>query len=409
MRGALTTATEGTVGIGYLALNVLTSGAGNTAVGYESLKANQQGDYNTAIGYESLESNIDGGDNTAVGYRALAGLNIDSSDTSASYNTAIGARALDGATTGTHNTVIGADAMGSADGAETENTAIGYKAGFNINNGTSNVCIGSNSLLSAVNGTNQIVIGKDATGVADNSVTLGNASVTNLYVAPGNSTAQNITFRDTADSGRIQYDHSDDSMKFQVASVINARVYNGSFQPGADDTQDLGTASRAWKTLYVKDGVNFPDDASANPSSDANTLDNYEEGYHEPTLTGSSTAGTIGLSSGSNTLSYTKIGRQVTVNGLLGITSVSGSPAGSLKITLPFTIADLTDNSGRFMGNAMVLSTTNDNVNQQSAIGVEGDAFVKIFRTNTNNLSEDVAEELGGDEYIYVGFTYFTS
>jgi len=161
----------------------LTSGQANTSVGFQSLKVNQQGDYNTAIGYESLLANIDGGDNTAVGYRALAGLNIDASDTSASFNTAIGARALDGATTGTHNTVIGADAMGSADGAETENTVIGYKAGFTINNGTSNVCIGSQANPSAVNGTNQIVIGKDATGVADDSVTLGNGDVTAVYMS----------------------------------------------------------------------------------------------------------------------------------------------------------------------------------------------------------------------------------
>ena len=135
----------------------------------------------------------------------------------------------------------------------------------------------------------------------------------------------------------------------------------------------------------------------------------YEEGYHEPTLTGGGTTGTITLLSGSNTLSYTKVGRQVTVNGLLGIDSVSGSPSGTVNITIPYVIADLTDVSGRFIGNAMVLATTNDNINQQGLVGIEGDAFVKIYRTNANNLESDVAEELGGDEYIYVGFTYFTA
>ena len=146
---------------------------GNTIFGYHASDAIQQGDNNTAFGHEALDNNIDGGDNTAVGYRALAQLNIDSSDTSASYNTAIGTRALDGILTGTHNTAIGSDAMGSADGGETENTAVGYRAMFNNNNGLSNTCIGAGTNLSAVNGQGQIAIGKDVSCIANETATLG--------------------------------------------------------------------------------------------------------------------------------------------------------------------------------------------------------------------------------------------
>jgi hypothetical protein len=158
----------GTINIGN---SIITSST--TIFGKSASSALQQGDFNTAIGYEALLSNIDGGDNTAVGYRALAQLNIDSSDTSPAYNTAVGARALDGITTGTHNTAIGSDAMGSADGGETENTAIGYRAMFNNNNGLSNTCIGAGTNLSAVNGQGQIAIGKDVSCIANETATLG--------------------------------------------------------------------------------------------------------------------------------------------------------------------------------------------------------------------------------------------
>jgi len=174
--GDVTDAADGTIAIGSEALYALTSGASNTAVGFQSLKANQQGDSNTAIGYEALLANIDGGDNTAVGYQALKSLNINSSDTSASFNTAVGTRALDGMQTGTHNTAIGADAMGSADGAETENTAIGYRAMFRNNNGVNNTCIGAGATLSADAGAGQIAIGKDVVCIANETATIGLAS-----------------------------------------------------------------------------------------------------------------------------------------------------------------------------------------------------------------------------------------
>jgi len=52
-----------------------------------------------------------------------------------------------------------------------------------ITDGLRNVCIGSNCDASASDATNQIVIGHDATGQADNSVTLGGAAVDAVYMA----------------------------------------------------------------------------------------------------------------------------------------------------------------------------------------------------------------------------------
>lgn len=77
--------------------------------------------------------------------------------------------------------------------------------------------------------------------------------------------------------------------------------------------------------------IAFP--ATAVPSADANTLDDYEEGTYTPVLTPA--GGTITMTE--NTGRYTKTGNVVSITCFLNISSVS-SPTGSLTITgLPFT------------------------------------------------------------------------
>ena len=161
--GTMTSAADGTVAIGQSTLTTLTSGIGNVAVGYEALKAEDDGDHNTAIGYQALVAQT-GTSGTVA-------------------NTAVGYKALDGILTGGYNVAVGANALGAADGAEGENVGIGYNAGINLNGGSNNIAIGSNTNFSTAAASNQVVIGKDATGVANNSVTLGNADTTAVYMA----------------------------------------------------------------------------------------------------------------------------------------------------------------------------------------------------------------------------------
>ena len=81
-------------------------------------------------------------------------------------------------------------------------------------------------------------------------------------------------------------------------------------------------------------GVQFP--ATQSASTDANTLDDYEEGTWTPGISfGNGTTG-ITYATATNGF-YTKIGRMVTVTGYLGLTN-KGSSTGISKITgLPFT------------------------------------------------------------------------
>jgi hypothetical protein len=79
-------------------------------------------------------------------------------------------------------------------------------------------------------------------------------------------------------------------------------------------------------------GVKFP--ASQAASSDANTLDDYEEGTWTPALRFGGAA--VGLTYSSRPASYTKIGNRVFVNGYFALTA-KGSSTGTATIDdLPF-------------------------------------------------------------------------
>jgi hypothetical protein len=83
-------------------------------------------------------------------------------------------------------------------------------------------------------------------------------------------------------------------------------------------------------------GIAFP--ATQVTSTDANTLDDYEEGTATITLT--ATTGTIAMLGGFDTIRYTKVGRLVTISGRLYVNTVS-SPTSALTLNgLPFTSAN---------------------------------------------------------------------
>ena len=82
----------------------------------------------------------------------------------------------------------------------------------------------------------------------------------------------------------------------------------------------------------VDKGIKFP--ATQVASTDANTLDDYEEGTYTPTISfgGGSTGVAYGLQDGF----YQKIGRMVKIDFRLTLTS-KGSSTGVARVSLPFT------------------------------------------------------------------------
>jgi hypothetical protein len=114
--------------------------------------------------------------------------------------------------------------------------------------------------------------------------------------------------------------------------------------------------------------IKFP--ATQNASSDVNTLDDYEEGTWTPTFFGSSSAGTTTYNSRAG--NYTKVGRLVTVNASMAISSATGTGVVTIG-GFPFTSASGTQ--GRCV--PMV-----NNVNWS------GGSYLIIFMYESNTLSE---------------------
>ena len=99
---------------------------------------------------------------------------------------------------------------------------------------------------------------------------------------------------------------------------------------GSDQTATFGGIIDTGSTGQIK----FP--ASQNASSDANTLDDYEEGTWTPTWRGSGGSAGTASATGANGI-YSKVGNMVFVTGYLPTTNL-GSWSGTLILGgLPFT------------------------------------------------------------------------
>jgi len=87
-------------------------------------------------------------------------------------------------------------------------------------------------------------------------------------------------------------------------------------------------------------GISFP--ATQSASSDANTLDDYEEGTWTPTATAQNPS----ITTYSSTGAYVKVGKNLFLSGSIVVTAV-GTASGALYITgLPFTPANVNNNYG---------------------------------------------------------------
>ena len=190
----------GNTALGNYSLQLNTEGKNNTASGKFSLQYNTTGDNNTAMGSGSLNSSTEANNSAALGYNALKSV------TTGNANTSVGATAGDAIVTGIQNTVMGYNSGGAVTSGG-YNVLIGANAGSQnsgttkkaIIGGSNNTLVGTGTAVDLAGATNRTVIGKGAIGKVNNSVTLGNSSVTDVYAADdGDATvhAKGITFSD---------------------------------------------------------------------------------------------------------------------------------------------------------------------------------------------------------------------
>jgi len=175
------------------------------------VNANNTGTYFTNIGYAAGRYNSSMNFNVHLGYAA------GNRGTNAIKNVAIGAYAMYADSgiymTGDNSTSVGHESMYNISSGY-NNSGLGYQSFYNLTTGYNNTAIGNfagDALLTGYNNTylgnstdasstsaiNQTMIGYDATGQADNSVTLGNSDVTAIYMAEDSGAtiyAGNATF-----------------------------------------------------------------------------------------------------------------------------------------------------------------------------------------------------------------------
>ena len=138
-------------------------------------------------------------------------------------------------------------------------------------------------------------------------------------------------------------------------------VGNGGLAFGANNAlaMSLSTtgalALKGASTSATGVGITFP--ATQSASTDANTLDDYEEGTWTPTVTAVTTTGSPAYAG-----SYVKIGKQVTATmystGNNSPTATYTVAAGSSRFTLPFSTANLNNNFQPWTGTSGNGSTT---------------------------------------------------
>ena len=203
-----------------------------------------------------------------------------------------------------------------------------------------------------------------------NSASIANNAVAAADIADGTITAAKIvSIANTQITGTLSVANTSitgNIISSQITSVANTQITGNIISSQITSNPTLygnvsvtGVIAVGGATTSTSgSGISFPSSQSA--SSDANTLDDYEEGSFTPTAIGQASAGTTTY--GSQIGDYVKIGRQVTARVNLGISAVTGT--GELVISLPFVasseyIGSVMTNNLNWIGGTSVVAYTN--------------------------------------------------
>jgi hypothetical protein len=209
-------------------------------------------------------------------------------------------------------------------------------------------------------------------------------------------------------SGRMGIGSGDTGLFFDsTRDCISPFTMTGN--DGRSNAIDIGREGVEFKDLYLSGGVVF-DAVAGNASS--NTLDDYEEGTFDPTLTTDS--GSVTMYTSYNTLSYTKVGRVVTIAGMLALTSVS-SPTGQLVFgNLPFAMANLTNKAGQTRPSIHIYASGSGAPTQNHYFPAfisfnEGGTTGVIIATYASASDTTIANWFAAGSDIFANFSYITA
>jgi len=144
-------------------------------------------------------------------------------------------------------------------------------------------------------------------------------------------------------------------------------------------------------------------------SSNANTLDDYEEGLWTATLA-PSTSGSITLSTSFDSMAYIRIGRMVFIQGTIELSSVS-SPQGTLRLGgIPFTQAgDLTDGADRGGGPSIAAAELSSAAEGVFLWGAVGGTTMDVLAGNGQTGYTQIANLVDASTKFVVSGCYYTA
>jgi hypothetical protein len=144
-------------------------------------------------------------------------------------------------------------------------------------------------------------------------------------------------------------------------------------------------------------GITFP--ATQSASTDANTLDDYEEGTWTATLKGGGADPTTPVTA---TGIYTKIGRSVTVSVYFDNVNTTGASGEAYIAGIPFTPSASFMGSVRSYQFAFPVGTTS-----LSCAASNGASILAIYVSGTNANWGNLQHNAGAGRYLTVTVTYF--
>ena len=283
--------------------------------------------------------------------------------------------------------------------------AIGKEAGAGVDNGTHSVFIGYEAAhTNTYNNANCIVIGGNAnpsSNSVSNEITLGDANITRLripgigldltsapptlangannrVVTASSASALNgesgLTYNGqklvintaTAEGSAIKlYDTTANSQVWYVNGEGNS--FQGHIYPRTDSNLDLGYhATNKWRDVVISGGIRYGN------ASDANYLDDYEEGSWTPTIN-------VGTFSVFVTCKYVKIGRFVKLNG--GLIFNNNSSNTEVQISnIPFA-----GDGSQFTGTVWLRRTSTGDKKYISTIGQSGNSTISYQHDSNGN------------------------
>ena len=211
------------------------------------------------------------------------------------------------------------------------------------------------------------------------------------------------TLKSSAENLTLNADGSGNDIKFQSNAVEKASIdQDGNVVASGTISSTGDTTITSGDIVFATAGKGICLGVTSN--TDANTLDDYEEGTFTAGLTPGS--GSITINGSYNTMSYTKIGRLVYCAGYISISGES-SAGGSLKLTgLPFTVRNNNDAkcSMSFWANGLASNEIIEWIGEC----VPNQTYCYLYRGASGTITDDCTSDVDSSFDMRFMFTYTT-